>query len=62
MTESQVRELRDRVYDHTISDIGWSAVRNNWLAPYETRFLIAHDFPLATEHSQEYILEQKRRR
>ena len=61
MNEAQVRELRDRVYDHTISDIGWSAVRKNWLAPEGTRFLIAHDFPLATLHSEEYILEHQRR-
>lgn len=57
MTEAEVRALRDRVYDHVISDIGWSAVRKNWLCQSETAFLVEHDFPLATPHSQEYILE-----
>ena len=58
MTESEIRELRNRVYDHEISDVAWSAVRAAWLAPSETAWLLAHDFPLATPHSAEYIAER----
>jgi len=60
LTESEVRELRNRVYDHTISDTGWRSVRAFWLLSSETKFLVEHDFPLATPHSQEYINEHKR--
>ena len=60
MSESDVRALRDRVFDHTISDVAWSAVRAAWLAPSETAWLLAHDFPLATEHSREYRAEHEK--
>jgi hypothetical protein len=59
MSESAVRELRNRVFDHVISDMAWSAVRNAWLSPGGTRFLLEHDFPLATPHSQEYCAEHQ---
>ncbi len=57
--ESAVRALRNRVYDHVISDAAWNSVRVNWLTPEGVRFLQAHDFPLATEHSQAYRAEHE---
>ncbi len=59
MDETAVRTLRDRVFDCVISDTSWNAVRENWLEPREVQFLIAHDFPLATKHSAEYLREHR---
>jgi predicted RNA-binding Zn-ribbon protein involved in translation (DUF1610 family) len=50
LTESEIRELRNRVYDHVISDVDWSAVRENWMKPGGQAWLLVHDFILATQH------------
>lgn len=57
MSESDVRALRNRVYDHVISDNSWKSVRAHWMQPAEVQFLRDHDFPLATAHSAEYFNE-----
>jgi len=48
-TEAEVRALRNRVYDHEISDASWSAIKSNWLKPSEIAWLREHDFPLTTK-------------
>ncbi len=60
MTEAEIRALRDRVFDHVISDGAWSAVRKAWMSPSERAWLLAHDFPLATPHSDEYRKEHEK--
>lgn len=57
MDESSVRAMRNRVFDHVISDTSWNAVRNNWMQADEMQFLRDHDFPLLTQHSSEYLKE-----
>jgi hypothetical protein len=59
LDESAVRALRDRVFDHRISDTSWHAVKEHWMKPAEIKFLQAHDFPLATAHSPEYLAEHQ---
>lgn len=59
MTEAEVRALRNRVFDHVISDSAWSAVRKAWMSPSEQAWLKAHDFPLVTQHSDEYRQEHE---
>lgn len=57
ITESDIREMRNRVFDHKISDAAWNSIRAIWLEPREIQFLQAHDFPLVTGHSAEYLAE-----
>ena len=40
LTEAQVRELRDAVYENKISDTGWDNCKQHWLSPAGIEFLI----------------------
>ncbi len=59
MDEASVRALRNRVFDHVISDGAWNSIRNNWMNPGEVQWLKEHDFPLASPHSPEYLAEHE---
>ncbi len=46
MPESEVRNLRDRVFDQVSTDPNWRACREKWMLPNRVAWLIEHDFPL----------------
>jgi len=46
MSETEVRALRNRVFDQRISDNEWNNCRHNWMNPSEVEWLKAHDFPV----------------
>lgn len=41
MTESEVRKLRDKVFERPISDNEWQDCKHNWLKPEEIQWLLA---------------------
>ena len=40
LTESEVRRLRDLVFDQVSSDKNWESCREYWLKPEETAWLV----------------------
>ncbi len=44
MTESEIRALRDRVFDQTSTDANWDACRKKWMEQVD--WLFEHDFPV----------------
>ena len=46
-TESEVRDLRNRVFCQVVTDNEWSNCKKHWLSPSGIAFLKAHDFPIS---------------
>jgi hypothetical protein len=40
MSEQQIRNLRDIVYDHPISDGEWEKCRDGWMKPENQQWLL----------------------
>ena len=40
LTESQVRSLRDKVFEHPSSDGNWEACKDNWMKPENVKWLM----------------------
>ena len=53
LSETEVRDLRNRVFCQTITDNEWSNCRKHWLSKSGIAFLQAHDFPIS-ESLQHY--------
>jgi hypothetical protein len=39
LTEAEVRALRDCVYGHTCTDVGWDRCREHWMTPENIAWL-----------------------
>lgn len=40
LTNAEIRQLRDYVFDRTISDASWAQVSHHWDHPYERAWLL----------------------
>lgn len=51
LTESQVRSLRDKVFNHPSSDSGWEACKDNWMKPECVKWLMEMSARMDTTNS-----------
>lgn len=42
LKESEIRQLRDYVFERTISDQSWDHVRQRWMTDYEREWLLRY--------------------
>jgi len=51
LTESQVRSLRDKVFNHPSSDSGWEACKDNWMKRECVKWLMEMSARMDTTNS-----------
>ena len=52
ITEQEVRELRDRVFDQAATDKNWDACRSRWMRPDSVEWLQQKAAKPLTQHNQ----------
>ena len=53
LSESEIRDLRNRVFCQVITDNEWSNCKKHWMSKSGIAFLQSHDFPIS-ESLQHY--------
>ncbi len=61
LSESEIRDLRNRVFCQVVTDNEWSNCRKHWMSRSGIAFLQAHDFPISESLQRKQAAEAEKK-